>query len=77
MADRPNICKNDEAVELIIYKLDELRREQEIARRKNAAARILELAKGKTLGGATVRELIAPSAGTGPQGRKLRPNRGA
>jgi hypothetical protein len=50
--------ENDEAVELIIHKLDALRREQETAQRQHALARILELAKGKTLGGATVRELI-------------------
>jgi hypothetical protein len=50
--------QNDEAVEVIIHKIDELPREQEAARRKSAAARILELAKGKSLGGTTVRELI-------------------
>ncbi len=50
--------QNDEAVELIIHKIDDLRRELEAARRKAAAARILELAKGKSLAGATVRELI-------------------
>jgi len=50
--------QNDEAVEVIIHKIDELRREQETARRKGAAARILDLARGKSLGGATVRELI-------------------
>ena len=51
-------CKNDEAVELIVHKHDELPREPETARRKRAAVRIRELAKGKSLGGATVRELI-------------------
>ena len=50
--------QNDEAVEFVVYKSDELRREQEAAQRKHSVARILELAKGKTLGGATVRELI-------------------
>jgi hypothetical protein len=50
--------QNDESVEITIHELDELRREEEIARRKGAAARILQLAKGKSLGGATVRELI-------------------
>ena len=54
--------ENDEAVELIIHKLDELRREQETAQRQHAVARILELAKGKTLGGATVHELIDEAA---------------
>jgi hypothetical protein len=50
--------QNDESVELIIHKIDDLRREQETVRPKAAAARIRELAKGKNLGGATVRELI-------------------
>jgi hypothetical protein len=50
--------QSDEAVELIIHKLDEMRREQENARRKTAAARIRELAKGKSLNGVTVRQLI-------------------
>jgi len=50
--------QNDEAVEVIIHKLDELRREQETARRRSAAARIRELAKGKNLNGVTVRQLI-------------------
>ena len=48
----------DEVVEVVVHKIDELRREQETARRKGAAARILELSKGKSLGGITVRELI-------------------
>ena len=50
--------QNDEAVEIIAHKVDELRSAAEIVDRKLAAARILELAKGKSLGGATVRELI-------------------
>ena len=50
--------ENDEAVELIIRKPAELRSEQETSQRQHAVARILELAKGKTLGGATLRELI-------------------
>ena len=50
--------QNDETVELIIHKLDELRREQEITLRKTAAARIRGLAKGKSLNGVTVRQLI-------------------
>jgi hypothetical protein len=50
--------QNDEAVEIIAHKVDELRSAPEIVDRKLAAARILELAKGKSLGGATVRELI-------------------
>ena len=50
--------ENDEVVELVTHKLDGARPEQESARRKSAAARIRELAKGKSLGGVTVRELI-------------------
>ena len=50
--------QNDEAVEIIAHKVDEQRSAPEIADRKLAAAGILELAKGKSLGGATVRELI-------------------
>ena len=50
--------QNDEAVEFIIHKTHEPRQEQETTQRKGAAARILELAKGKSLGGVTVRELI-------------------
>jgi hypothetical protein len=48
--------QNDESIELTIHEQDDLRQEQE--RRANAAARIRELAKGKSIGGATVRELI-------------------
>ena len=48
----------DEAVEIIAHKVDDERRVPEIAGRRKAAARIRELAKGKSLGGATVRELI-------------------
>ncbi|HUQ90210.1 MAG TPA: hypothetical protein VM120_00935 [Bryobacteraceae bacterium] len=50
--------QNDEAVQLVIHKLDELPYGPEAPRRRQAAAGILELAKGKTLHGATVRELI-------------------
>ena len=50
--------QNDEAVEVIVHKVDELRSAPEIVDRKLAAAGILELARGKILGGATVRELI-------------------
>jgi len=50
--------QNDEMVEVVIRKIDDLRREQETTRRKRAAIRIRELAKGKSLGGVTVRELI-------------------
>jgi hypothetical protein len=50
--------QNDEAVEIIAHKVDELSRAPEIVDRKPAAAGILELAKGKSLGGATIRELI-------------------
>jgi len=50
--------QNDEAVQVVTYKLDDLPEGQEAASRRRAAARIRELAKGKNLGGATVRELI-------------------
>jgi hypothetical protein len=49
--------QNDEAVEIIAHNVDELR-QPETVQRKQAAARILELAKGKSVGGGTVRELI-------------------
>jgi hypothetical protein len=45
-------------LKIIAHKVDELRSAPEIVDRKLAAAGILELAKGKSLGGATVRELI-------------------
>jgi len=48
--------ENDEAVEVIARKLTEFSDERES--RKRAAERILQLAKGKSLGGATVRDLI-------------------
>jgi len=50
--------QNDEAVQVVTYKLDDLTEGQEATSRRRAAARIRELAKGKNLGGATVRELI-------------------
>ena len=50
--------QNDEAVQVVTYKLDDLAEGQEATSRRRAAARIRELAKGKNLGGATVRELI-------------------
>ena len=50
--------QDDEAVEVIAHKLDELRQTQDLARRKEAAARIREPAKGKKLGGLSVRQLI-------------------
>ena len=50
--------QNDEAVQVVTYKLDDLPEGQEATSRRRAAARIRELAKGKNLGGATVRELI-------------------
>ena len=50
--------QNDEAVQVVTYKLDDLLEGQEATSRRRAAARIRELAKGKNLGGATVRELI-------------------
>jgi hypothetical protein len=52
------VLQNDEAVEVIVHKTDHLRRDQDTAPRKEAAARIRELAKGKSLGGVTIRELI-------------------
>jgi hypothetical protein len=50
--------QNDEAVEIVAHKVVELSQTPESERRKQAASRIRELAKGKRLGGATVRELI-------------------
>ena len=50
--------QNDEAVQVVTHKLDDLTEGQEATSRRRAAARIRELAKGKSLGGATVRELI-------------------
>ena len=50
--------QNDEAVEVIAHTVDELKRTQETVQRKQAAAGIRELAKGKSVGGSTVRELI-------------------
>jgi hypothetical protein len=49
---------DDEAVEVITHKVPEIPVVQETESRKRAMARILELAKGKSLGGATIRELI-------------------
>jgi len=50
--------QNDETVQVVTHKLDDLTEGQEATSRRRAAARIRELAKGKNLGGATVRELI-------------------
>ena len=50
--------QNDETVQVVTCKLDDLTEGQEATSRRRAAARIRELAKGKNLGGATVRELI-------------------
>jgi hypothetical protein len=50
--------QNDEAVEIVTHKAPELLAEQDVDRRRQAAARIRALAKGKSLGGATIRELI-------------------
>jgi hypothetical protein len=50
--------QDDEAVQVVICKLDDLKEDQEAPSRRRAAARIGELAKGKSLGGASVRELI-------------------
>jgi hypothetical protein len=49
--------ENDEAVEIIAHKASQLPVEQQAERRK-ALARIRELAKGKSLGDVTVRDLI-------------------
>jgi hypothetical protein len=50
--------QNDEAVQVVTYKLDDLKEDQKIPSRRRAAARIRELAKGKSLGGASARDLI-------------------
>lgn len=50
--------RSDESVELIVHERDDSRRERDNGSRARAAARIRELAKGKSIGGATVRELI-------------------
>jgi hypothetical protein len=50
--------RNDEAIEVVTHKLDDLAHVQDLARRKEAAARIRELARGKKLGGVSVRQLI-------------------
>lgn len=50
--------QDDEAVQVVVHKIGGLQNGQTPASRRQAAARIRELAKGKTLGGATVRELI-------------------
>ena len=50
--------QSDEAVEVSARKLPESPAAEEIERRKRVVARIRELARGKSLGGATVRELI-------------------
>lgn len=50
--------QDDEAVEIIAHKAPETPVSQETDSRKRAMARIFELAKGKSLGGTTVRELI-------------------
>ena len=50
--------QNDEAVEVVVHKGDQFQSEQATARRKEAVARIRDLAKGKSLHGVTVRELI-------------------
>jgi hypothetical protein len=47
----------DEGVEVIAHRIPESEA-LEFERRKSAARRILELAKGKSLGGLSVRELI-------------------
>jgi hypothetical protein len=49
--------QNDEAVEVIIHKVAQMPAAQE-AERAKAVARIRELARGKSLGGATVRDLL-------------------
>jgi hypothetical protein len=50
--------QNDEAVQVVTYKLDDLREVQDPTSRRHAAARIRELAKGKSLGGISIRDLI-------------------
>ena len=50
--------QSDEAVRVTIHKADDMAAAQDSERRRAAAARIRELAKGKHLGGATVRGLI-------------------
>jgi len=50
--------RNDEAVRVTIHKVDDVAAAQDSERRRAAAARIRELAKGKQVGGATVRGLI-------------------
>ena len=50
--------ESDEAVEVIARKLDEASGEVDRDSRERAAARIRELAKCKSLGGSSVRELI-------------------
>jgi hypothetical protein len=48
--------QNDESIELTIHEGEDMRQERE--RRACAAVRIREIAEGKSIGGATVRELI-------------------
>ena len=50
--------QDDEAVQVTIVKIGLVEAAQVAARRRDAAARIVELASGKRLGGATIRELI-------------------
>lgn len=50
--------RNDEAVQVVTYKLDDLKEDRAAVGRRRAAARIRALAKGKSLGGASVRDLI-------------------
>jgi hypothetical protein len=50
--------RNEESVELIVHEQDGSRQAREAGLRATAAARIRELARGKGIGGATVRELI-------------------
>jgi hypothetical protein len=50
--------QNDEAVQVITYKVEDSRETEEAAGRRHAADRIRELAKGKSLGGISVRDLI-------------------
>jgi hypothetical protein len=50
--------QNDEAAEIVTHKVPQLPMEEDSERRRRAAARIRALAKGKRLGGTTIRELI-------------------
>jgi hypothetical protein len=50
--------ENDEAVQVIVCKRDDAKDAQDAVSPRRAAVRLRELARGKSLGGATPRELI-------------------